>query len=163
MSGRQHTPTQQNGRIRIKLAIVFFMVTFMVIMLGGCSPEWWLGEGRGDWRIDLYAGYSIVKVNSMEIVLTYRENWNNSAGSFVIENYYIMTYQLCDPYICLEGICTQEMMATKEELSNNVPSYCIVNTTNGEIFGPFESYNDFLNCCHIMKIEIAYEWVDAKK
>ena len=113
--------------------------------------------------MDLYAGYSIVKVNSKEIVLTYREDWNDSAGTFVIENYYVIAYQLCDQYICLEGICTQEMMASEEELRNNMSSYYFVDTTDGGVVGPFESYDDFLDCCHITNIEITDKWIDVKK
>ena len=135
---------QLNGRMLLKLTIAALV---LILFLSACSVERWVGDGRGDWTLDLYEGYGISKINSNEILLVRKENPNDSGGSIILPNYFVIAYQLHEPYICLEGIHTQEISASEDELNDMVISYYLVDTTNGEVIGLFESDDDFMERC----------------
>ena len=134
----------------------------LVFMLSACSSEWFIGDGRGDWTLDISNGYAISKINSYEILLVYKENPSDSGGSIILSNYFIKAYQFYDPYLCLEGICTQEIAISQDELIAAELSYFLVNTNNGEIVGPFESYNDFAAYCGDIVLKISNNWIRVK-
>ncbi len=160
LNGLPHTLIQLNGRMLLKVTIVALV---LILFLSACAADWWVGDGRGDWTMDLYEGYGISKINSNEILLIHKENPNDSGGSIIIPNYFVIAYQLHEPYIYLEGIHTQEMSASKDELNNMKISYYLVDTTSGEVIGPFESYNDFVECCSSIELEIDDEWRKTNK
>ena len=85
MNGLQHTNIQQNGQMLIKLLITMLIIS---IALSSCSAEWWLGDGRGDWTLDLFEGYRIAKINSREIILARKMFPNDSGGAHVLPNYF---------------------------------------------------------------------------
>lgn len=151
---------QQNGRMLLKVTIA---VLAFALLLSGCSADWWVGDGRGDWTLDLYEGYAISKINSNEILLVHKENPNDLGGSIILPNYFVMAYQLHEPYICLEGIHTQEISASEDELNDMVLGYYLVDATNGEIIGPFESYDDFAESCSSLGLEMKDEWIKTNK
>lgn len=151
LNGLLHTHIQRHGRLLIKVAVVTLIV---IMLLSACSVESWVGDGRGDWTIDLYGGYAISKINSKEILLVYKENPNASGGSIILPNYYVTAYQLCEPYICLEGVCTQEMSASYEELDARILSYYLIDTTDGEVYGPLKSQDSFLAYCRSLGLEM---------
>ena len=130
MNGLLLTHIQQNGRMLLKATIAILV---FALLLSGCSVAWWVGDGRGDWTLNLYKGYAICKVNSREILFIHKEDPNDSRGTTILPNYFLTRYQLNEPYICLEGICTQSMAASEEELKNKVLSYYLVDTSNGEV------------------------------
>lgn len=156
LNGLLPTRIQQNGRMLFKVSIVALVITSF---LSSCSLDWWVGDGRGDWTLDLYEGYAISRINSNEILLVHKENPNDSGGSITVPNYFVMAYQLHEPYICLEGIRTQKMSVSEDELNNIVLNYYLVDTTNGEVFGPFESHDDFVEHCSSLELEIKDEWI----
>ena len=151
---------QLNGRMLLKVTIA---VLVLILFLSACSVEWWVGDGRGDWTLDLIEGYGISKINSMEILLIHKENPNDSGGSIILPNYFVIAYQLHEPYIYLEGIHTQGISASEDELSNMVLSYYLVDTTNGEVIGPFESCDDFVERCCSLGLEIEDEWTKTNE
>lgn len=155
LNGMRSTRTQQNGQILVKVIIVALV---LASFLSGCSTDWCVGDGRGDWTLDLYKGYAISRINSNEILLIHKENPNDSGGSIVVQNYFVTAYQLHEPYICLEGICTKKIAASEDELNDQVLSYYIVDTSSGKVIGPFESYHDFEVCCTSLTLEIRNEW-----
>lgn len=151
---------QLNGRMLLKVTIAALV---LILFLSACSVEWWVGDGRGDWTLDLIEGYGISKINSMEILLIHKENPNDSGGSIILPNYFVIAYQLHEPYIYLEGIHTQGISASEDELSNMVLSYYLVDTTNGEVIGPFESCDDFVERCCSLGLEIEDEWTKTNE
>ena len=160
MNGMLPTRIQLNGRMLLKVTIA---VLVLILFLSACSVEWWVGDGRGDWTLDLIEGYGISKINSMEILLIHKENPNDSGGSIILPNYFVIAYQLHEPYIYLEGIHTQGISASEDELSNMVLSYYLVDTTNGEVIGPFESCDDFVERCCSLGLEIEDEWTKTNE
>ena len=150
MNGLQHTSIQPNGRQFLKLALI----TLAMLFLCGCSPDWWVGDGRGDWTLDLREGYAISKINSHEILFVHKDNPNDTGGTIVIPNYFIVTYQIHKQFICLEGIRTQGPSVSEEELDEMQLSYYLVNTNDGKVEGPYEDYDSFVNYCISVGVEI---------
>ena len=159
MSGLRNTPMRQSGLIFHKIiAVILCLFT-----LSGCSNEWWVGYGRGDWTIDLCKGYAITKVNSKSINLIYKEDIADSGGSFVIpSNYFVQAYQLLEPYIFLEGIHTAKSFATDDELKNCVQIYYVVDTETHEIIGPLENYEDLKAKCSMLNLDLDDNWTHTK-
>lgn len=160
LNGLLPTRIQLNGRMLLKVTIATLV---LILFLSACSVDWWVGDGRGDWTLDLYEGYGISKINSNEILLVHKENPNDSGGSIILPNYFVIAYQLHEPYICLEGIRTQEISVSEDELNDMVLSYYLVDTTNGEVIGPSESHDDFVERCSSLGLEIEDEWIKTKK
>lgn len=160
MNGMLSTRKRQNGRMlpRITIIIVISMVFF-----SACSFDWWVGDGRGDWTLELHKGYAISKINSREILLVYKENPDDPGGSIVLPNYFITAYQQHEPFIYLEGIRTREITASEDELNSMMLSYYLIDTTNAEIVGPFESYDDFINLCTSLGLEGKGDWIETYK
>lgn len=158
MNGMLLTHIQRNGQIFLKIIITVLAILLFVC---GCSLKWWVGDGRGDWTVDLYEGYSISKINSYEIIFGYKESPESPGGSIIIPNYYVTAYQICEPYVCLEGIHTQKITISDEELKNRVLSYYIVDTTDGGVIGPFESDDTLVDYCNSLALEISDKWVST--
>ncbi len=157
MKGSLLTHILQNGRKLLNAAIAMLVLT---LFLSSCSAEWWLGDGRGDWYLELINGYCIDKVNSKEIVIL---NKKNPVGQrFVVPNYFVTAYQLHEPYICLEGIQTQKLPISEDELNARVLSYYLIDTTNDEVMGPYESCDAFAEHCSSLALEIDDEWIEPK-
>lgn len=160
MNGSPLTHIQQNGRMLLKMTLIAVILS---VLFCGCSSYWLVGDGRGDWTLDLKEGYAISRINSREILLIHKENPDDAGGEIVISNYFITAYQLYEPYICLEGIKTQGMAASEDELNNMVLSYYIIDTTSAEVIGPFESQNGFIEHWSSLGINLEEEWIKTSK
>lgn len=148
--------TRQNRKTRVILVILI-----LSFVMSGCSADWLVGAGRGDWSRELCAGYTLTKVNGYEIVFGHREDFSATANSILIENCFISAYQVQEPYIYLEGIPTKSWAASEEELQSKTRNYYFVNTDSGEIVGPFESSAALSDYCTSLAIEIPEEWVQT--
>jgi hypothetical protein len=151
---------QQNGRMLMKVTIAAIVIA---LSLSGCSIDWWVGDGRGDWILDLQEGYAICKINSERILFVHKENPDDSGGTIVLPNFFVMAYQQQEQYVCLKGICTQKESASKDEPNDMGLSYYLVDTINDEVFGPFESSVAFAKHCSSLEFEINDEWIKPKK
>ena len=150
------THTQPNGKMLLKLTCIILIIA---LFLNGCSIHWWIGDGRGDWTLDLYEGYAISKINSREILLIHKEHLDDTGGAIVIPNFFVTGYQIKEPYIYLEGILTQEVLVSEEELKSVIRNYYLVNTTNDQIIGPLDCFDSLVDYCNSAEIDISEEWV----
>jgi hypothetical protein len=151
---------RRNGKALFKTIIVALTV---MSTLCACSAYWFVGDGRGDWTLDLFDGYVICRVNSYEILLGHKENPADAGGSIIIPNFYISGYQLYKPYICLEGVRTKKMAASDEELNNMQLSYYLIDTTTDEVFGPFTTFDDLVKYGDSIQLEISESWIKPQK
>ena len=123
--------------------------------------DWLVGDGRGDWILDIYGDYAVAKINSYCICLVYREKqeggWEHR--SFVVPNYFIKAYQVHEPYICLEGIITKSEFISADELKRGELSYYLVDASSGDVIGPYDSYEEYVEHCGDLEIEITDEWL----
>ena len=160
----QHTRIQQNGLMFVK---IFLVLLITVSMLSGCSDYWFVGDGRGDWIIDIYAGYAIDKVNSDSIYLVHRkknENVGVTVNEIVIEKYFVTGYQVHPPYIFVEGIHTQSIGGiSDDEWERRELNYYLIDTATDEISGPFLSEDDLSAFCNSLEMLFVSQWIVPKK
>lgn len=142
MNGTLFIHIQQNGQKWISVSLIVLTVSSF---LYGCTDGWISGEGRGDWSIELINGYEIDRINSNEKILGRKLNPGDSEGRIVLSNYYIIGYQLQDPYIILEGIPTAGLVVSDEELKASVLFYYLIDTSSDSINGPYASYDELKN------------------
>lgn len=157
MSGMLSIHTKQNGTLFLKMISI---VLALVVFLCGCTHEcveWFFGDGRGDWELELINRYSIVKINSCDVILGKKHD--DDSGWSIVLGYYVTSYQIYQEYIYTEGIVKRGSSITDEELENPIIYYYIVNTLTDEIFGPFETYSDFLEQCDLLSIKDNDTWL----
>ncbi len=157
MSGMQHIPIQQNGKTSIKALLIISLV--LMLTLSSCTSYWFVGDGKGDWSFELIDGYYITKVNSREILITYKENIDQVGSTIVLPKYFVIAYQITESYILLDGIKTEGNAISDLEFKDMLSCYYIISTKNHEILGPFNSYDEFYNKCEVMKIQVTDNWV----
>lgn len=121
-------------------------VLVVAVLLCGCSAEWWVGDGRGDWEKELCNGYTITKLNNHQIVLTYPQNDYSSID--IIENFYVTAYQNCDPYILVKGIPTQDGSLSENDVDKGILVYYFIDSLEHSITGPFESFEKLQDYCN---------------
>ncbi len=155
MSGMQHIPIQQHGRLFHRLWVFLLLIA---ILFSGCSTQWWIGDGRGDWTQDLINNYAITKVNSREILLILKSSEDTSGGKIVIEHYFVKRYQVADSFILLEGVAMRGLSATEEELHSEALIYYAVDTVNNKIEGPLGSYDELKTYCASQSVSIDTDW-----
>lgn len=155
MTGMLPTRIQQIGLMLIKVIICSITI---IAVLCGCSNDWLSGDGRGDWTVNICGNYALSKVNTDEIILIQKYESDLPGGNIVIPNYYILAYQVQEPYIFLEGLVSQKMSISAEERENNQRSYFAVLTTDDTIIGPFESYDLLIDYCTAHNLLITDEW-----
>lgn len=160
-------------RTQKKLLKAVVITLVFSLFVGGCSSEWWVGDGRGDWSFDLFGGYYIDKANSYAVSLCNDERKRtfgpgkfgsmefSGESNIIIPSYFVTACLLREPYICLEGIQTEEWWTISEdELNTRVLIYYLVNAENDEIYGPFESYVALITFCHSLGIQTKKdEWI----
>ena len=160
MIGMQTTHIRQNGRRLLNMAIVILV---FALLFSGCSADWWIGDGRGDWTLDLCAGYSIARINSCEKLFVHNANPDAPGSSIIISNYFVTAYQVQEPFILLEGIPTPKITISDDELRNRVLKYYLVDTTDGEVSGPFDSLDDYVEYCGSKGVEMKDNWIIVKE
>lgn len=160
MSGLPYIRTQQVGCPTCRIMILTIV---LALTLCGCSLDFWVGDGRGDWTKPIFNGYAISKINSKEILLIYQDNPNDSGGSIILPNFFICSYQQDAPYICLKGIQTNRMTISESELNSAVYSYFFVDTSTGEVVGAFSQYDDLEEYCTARSMELAVDWIPTNE
>ena len=96
------------------------------LLLCSCSLDWWLGDGRGDWTVDLFEGYAVSKINSREIILVHKDDPDATGGSIILPNFFVTAYQLHKPYVCIEGFFTTWNIKRGSARNHSVCCYVIV-------------------------------------
>ena len=156
----QHILIQRNGRIYVRL--IFVVALIFIFFLNSCSSYWFVGDGRGDWSTELLGGFYITKVNSYEILVTYKETPVDVSATIVVPKYFVDSYQVQGSYIILKGIKTEGTVASKKELNDMILSYYIICVENSEILGPFDTYDEFYDKCKTLELDITRDWVKTQ-
>lgn len=137
------------------------VVSILFLLLCACKRvDSSYDERRGydDFAIHLVNNYYIAESNSHSVHLC-REN--DDLLLFAIKYFYVRHYIVTDDYIYLEGICTERWeRATDEELEANKLSYYSVCLETDEIFGPFETYDEFVSFCNIDFEHCDLQWTE---
>ncbi len=156
MSGWQCIYMIRNGKFRIKLYVV---VLLFAIVLGGCSGQQWLGNGRGDGHFSLSTGYQLQKVNSYDIFLVrpYQDSELNG-GEILINDFSVSSYQMESNYILLRGILAKSLAEQQKKMAAKDYAYYLVDVETDSIIGPFGTFKEFAGTCEGMSITIQDLW-----
>ena len=131
----------------MKRIVVLFSVVILVFALCSC--------GATDWDFDLINGYSIYRINSHDVKLKDEEG-------VVISNFFVTSFQIHEPYICIKGIETKEWYgATEEEIRARVTVCYLINTETDELTGPYENEEEFRVYCKETGITMDELWMPA--
>ncbi|MBQ8830701.1 MAG: hypothetical protein IJ017_03795 [Oscillospiraceae bacterium] len=129
----------------MKRIAVLFSVVLLVITLCGCN---------GDWEINLPGGFSIDRINSHHIALT-------KEGQFVINNFFVTSLQIHEPYVCIKGIETEGSSATEDEIRARDTVCYLLNTETDELAGPYENEEEFRAYCKEVGVVMDELWMPA--
>ena len=133
-----------------------------LILLSGCTKEetldWLIGDFHKEdyWSETLCNDYLISRTSSQSISLCKQE------GEFletIISGFCVTEYLVDEPYIYLMGIKGKGLWVTQEEIEGNLPVYYFVDTEDGRVRGPFNTYEDLQERCIKLDISISGEWV----
>ena len=149
-----------NRRALIKLLSVALLLCICV-SLAGCSPYWLVFAGRGDWTLELFGGYAIVKVNSYCINLV-RLLDDGAGGTYIIPNFYVLGFQTSEPYILLKGIRCENTFATDVERSSTDYSFYLFNTADGMLAGPYASFDELAHSCTDYALLVQDTWLSPQ-
>ena len=140
--------------------IIFIFITVLFISLASNDKiiKNFFGDGRGDWTIKLTEQYSICRINKTEIFITYRENPEQLLQDSVLPNFSIVSYQMVNEYICLDGYERTEQINNDRNKQYNIKAYYLINTIDHNIYGPFRSDEEFFQFCKEISLIISPIW-----
>ncbi len=120
--------------------IRMILTIICLLLFCACSllPDSCIGNlGRGDWAVNIYGEYELVRVNSRGITIGKRydgQGWSNPIPQFFITGFCVR-----EPFILLEGIKTADTFLSDEEMDARILSYYALNTTDNSVIGPFDT------------------------
>ncbi|MBR5219016.1 MAG: hypothetical protein IKV89_04725, partial [Clostridia bacterium] len=132
-------------RSNMKRIVVLFSVVLLLFSLCACGS---------DWSFELINGYSIERINSHSIIL-------KKDGQYVITNFFVTSFQIHEPFVCIKGIKTLNRSATEEEIRARVTVCYLINTETGELTGPYENEEDFRAYCKEVGVTMDELWMPA--
>lgn len=112
---------------------------------------------QGDWRYDLIGGYAITRINSKCICLVYYEE-PDGPGSYVIENFFVTDFCRNERFIGVQGIPTADIFAADEELAQTERCFYLVDTVDGNVYGPYSGREEWMAQCHAVGAEDLPAW-----
>ncbi|MBP3686072.1 MAG: hypothetical protein J6J21_03480 [Clostridia bacterium] len=156
-------------RFSVKIRLLLFILC-IALCLSSCTPllEWIVGDGRGDWTLNLIADYYLVRSNAHNITISFCRHYSAEGEPHmfrtVLAYTFVTAYEVHDPYICVEGIPTEkETGASDEELESLKRVYYLLDTTEHTTEGPFETFGDFFEHCKTVGITPTRNWVSTKE
>lgn len=133
--------------MKILIHILIWVMTAFFVLLGLLFMGVILA-GRGDWTYELVGGYVLNRINGHSIVLGHSNHSEISgSSSIVIQGYYVTDFCMDQEYIGVRGIPTMGMFATDEELESKQRWYHLIDISNDEVLGPYESEEEFVSIC----------------
>lgn len=121
-----------------KLSRVFICIILLLFCACSLLPDSCIGNlGRGDWAVNIYGEYELVRVNSRGITIGKRHDgqcWSNPIPQFFITGFCVR-----ELFILLEGIKTADTFLSDEEKDARILSYYALDTTDDSVIGPFDT------------------------
>ena len=99
-----------------------------------------IGSIRGDWDVNLYGEYDLVRVNSHCIEISKKAG--EGGWHTMIPRFFVTGFSIREPYILLEGIQTADVFMTDQEKEARILSYYALNTTDDSVIGPFDTADE---------------------
>jgi len=133
--------------------IRMILTIICLLLFCACSllPDSCIGNlGRGDWDVNIYGEYELVRVNSRGIIIGKRQDssWSNPIPQFFITGFCVR-----EPFILLEGIKTDDTFLSDEEKDARILSYYALDTTDDSVIGPFDTAEAMYEKLQLIGIE----------
>lgn len=157
MNGQQHSLRPRSGKHLPNLAILILIICLAFL---GCADQVASvlpGPGKTDWEIQLFDQYYIVRANSSSKKIC---KTTDTPGLYenVLSYFYVTKYYVSEPYICLEGIPTEELFASKNEQSSNIRQYYLLNADDGNLYGPYDTEEALVESSSIKGVDLSIVW-----
>lgn len=99
-----------------------------------------IGGIRGDWDVNLYGEYDLVRVNSHCIEIS--KKVSEGGWRTMIPRFFVTGFSIREPYILLEGIQTADDFMTDHEKEARILCYYALDTTDDSVIGPFDTADE---------------------
>ena len=157
-------PIRRNTIRRIKRGAILLALCFLVFNLFGCRVIRWNPTGDWDYE-DLPNGYTLMRVNSRTIVLQ-SPNWLEVPGEDWVTTTRIYSYisAICnnERYIAVKWTDPDEIDFEKiKEHDFSTAKYYIVDSTNDDLYGPYDTEEAFLRQCEELSVGEFSEWINT--
>ena len=119
--------------------IRMILTIICLLLFCACSllPDSCIGNlGRGNWAVNIYGEYELVRVNSRGIMIGKRQDssWSNPIPQFFITGFCVR-----EPFILLQGIQTAGIFLSDEEKEMRILCYYALDTGDDRVIGPFDT------------------------
>ena len=164
-----------SGMYRIRKYIAIIILSLFLVsncfMLSSCScdsvTEWVLSEllegwnPTGDWRCYLINDYYIIRSDATRIIL-YNDDPNRYVNLPMVDKY-ITCFAYNDRFVAVRKLDVPEGYGPDDifEMNFDEAKYFIVDTETDEVYGPYESAEDFESGCKEIQTGDLGEWIDT--
>ena len=164
-----------SGMYRIRKLIAIIILSLFLVgncfMLSSCScdsvTDWVLSEllegwnPTGDWEYDLIEDYSIWRINALDISLVKISDVGTHANPVI--GSYITCFTFNNQFIAVRKLDVPEGYDQDDifEMNFDEAKYFIVDTETDEVYGPYESAEDFESGCKEIQTGDLGEWIDT--
>lgn len=125
----------------------------LTLTLCGCSffTDRMVDNFRGDWDVNLYGEYDLVRTNSHCIQISKKAG--EHAWCTMIPRFFVTGFCVREPYILLEGIRTADVFITDQEKEARNLCYYALDTTDDSVIGPFDSSDGLIQKLNLSGID----------
>ena len=153
---------------KVKLFLLLFT---LCLFLSSCAvnPTVWLilsscdFNPTGDWIYNVSDDYAILRINGSTIQLGKQNpNYRVEVYSTVVENY-ITCFCYNENFVAVRRLNVPGNIMKDEilEMDFEQAAYYLVDMTTDEIYGPFESADDFNTACADLNVTDLCDWIDT--
>ena len=161
---------KKNARI---VLVVCLLLCFSCLIMTSCAPlirplidsfdysdlfgNW---NSQGDWTYDLVGGYLIVRTNSVTISLGKYENVDLSTYKPAVDSY-ITCFAYNDNFIVIRKLDVPDEYDQEDILKMDFEQakYFIVDVNTDDIYGPYDSEEEFQSQCENLNIGDLKDWI----
>ena len=110
-----------------------------------------IGGIRGDWDVNLYGEYDLVRVNSHCIEISKKAG--EGGWRTMIPRFFVTGFSIREPYILLEGIPTADEFISDHEKEALILNYYALDTTDDGVIGPFDTADELSKALDLSGID----------
>ena len=137
-------------RNKIRIGCLGLCILCCAVLLAGCP-------GLSDWCYQLPNEYSIVRCNSIDIVLS-----NNSENGGTVIDGHIKAFCYNDSFVGIQRIAVSSIDAPPnfdpDDYENDELDFYLVHTESGDVHGPY-SKSEYTKQCEELQVGTLCEWI----
>lgn len=157
-------PIRRNTIRRIKRGAILLALCFLVFNLFGCRVIRW--NPTGDWTYEnLPNGYALMRINKKTVNLVITDQQLSHKGVLTgrpLINTYISAICNNERYIAVKWTDPDEIDFEKiKDHDFSTAKYYIVDSTNDDLYGPYDTEEAFLRQCEELSVGEFSEWINT--